>query len=167
MQKDKYVARFGESIFDVALLLYGSVECFSKILYDNQETVLNINQELEGLELSYDLGFKNLNVIPLTTALPVKINVLQAYKPTSFQTIFDVSLMTNGSLSDIIKLVHLSSLPNINTEIKISDSFPFTKKRSALLDWVESSGVVFQTKTPIEGNKTGEFSKDFDQLSFN
>lgn len=167
MQRGNYIARFGESIFDIALLLYGSVDCFSKLLFENTDQIADVNDDLEGKTLSYELVFKQLNVVPLVLEVGAGSNMSQTYKPTSFQTIFDVALMTNGSLSEIVKLVHLSSLQNINTGIKISDYFLYEKKKTALLEWIDRSGVIFQTKTPIEGNRAGEFNREFDRRSFN
>jgi len=63
--------------------------------------------------------------------------------------------------------VHNSTLNNINTDIKITDSFNYTVKKSTVLKWINDSGIIFQTKTPIEGNIGHEFDTNFDRLAFN
>lgn len=164
MPSVNYTAKYQESIFDLALNLYGSVDCSVKLLLENSDVIDDINTDLEGIEVVFDNEFKGTNIVPLVTNVPV-INLAQIYKPTSFQTIFDVALMIDGNLSDVIGIVKRSTLNNVNTEVKVTDSFPYTQKKSGVLDWVRKTGQVFQTKTPIEGNVGREHSSAFDRLS--
>ena len=165
MPNVNYTVKYEETIFDVAVNLYGSVDCAVKLLLENSTVIDNINIDLEGIEITYDSAFKGTNVVPLVTITPPSQNLSQIYKPTSFQTIFDIALMVDGNLSGVVDLVHNSTLNNINTEVKISDSFLYTKKKSGILDWIEKTGQVFQTQTPIEGNTGREHSSAFDRLS--
>ncbi|WP_230691177.1 hypothetical protein, partial [Streptococcus pneumoniae] len=79
------------------------VDCFSKLLFENTDQIADVNDDLEGKTLSYELVFKQLNFVPLVLEVGAGPNMSQTYKPTSFQTIFDVALLTNGSLSEIVK----------------------------------------------------------------
>lgn len=164
MPNASYTAKYEESIFDIAIKLYGSVDCAVKLLLENSTEIEDINTDLEGIEVVFDNEFKGTNVVPLVTTVQIK-NLSQTYKPTSFQTIFDVALMLDGNLSDVVGIVKRSTLNNVNTEVKITDSFPYTEKKSGILDWVRKTGQVFQTKTPIEGNTGREHSSAFDRLS--
>lgn len=165
MLSAKYTAKFGESIFDVAIKLYGSVDSAVKLFFENYPTISEFEEDIEGITLIFDPLYKQQNSTVLLTIKPPDKNLSQIYKPTDYQTIFDVALMLNGNLDSIFSLVRNSTLNNINTEIKISDSFIFVKKRSGILDWIEKTGQIFQTKTPLEGNTDNEHNKAFDRLS--
>jgi len=164
MPNANYTVKYEQSIFDVAVNLYGSVDSAIKLLLEN-DNITDVNTDLEGITIVYDVDYKATKLVPLITKKPPVINLAQIYKPTDFQTIFDVALMLDGNLSGVVNLVHNSTLQNINTDVKFNDSFNFTKKSSGILDWIEKTGQVFQTKTPLEGNAGREHSTAFDLLS--
>lgn len=165
MSNVNYLCKYGESIFDLAIKLYGSVDTAFKILEDNESVISNINTDLEGVTIVYDSDYKSTNIVPLIVIKPQVSNLSQTYKSTAFQTIFDVSLQVYGNLSRIVELVHSSTLNNINTNVKGTDMFNYTVTKSKVLDWIEKTGVIFQTKTPLEGNTGREHTSAFDSLN--
>lgn len=164
MPNANYIGLFGETIYDIALKLYGSVDASVKLVLDNDVELMD---DFEGVELTYDTDYKETNVVPLVTIKLPSENLSQTYRPTDFQSIFDVALQLSGNLGNVVEIVHNSTLNNINTDIKITDSFNYTVKKSTVLKWISDSGIIFQTKTPIEGNIGHEFDTNFDRLAFN
>lgn len=161
-------ANESQSIFDLALQVYGSVDTSVKLFLENTDVIDTIDeQDLEGLQFQYEEGFKALNVPPLRIVIPNIPNLAQTYEPTDFQTIFDISLMLDGDLSKVVERAHNSTLNNINTQIDATDRFTYTPSLNAIVEWRTKNKIVFQTKTPLEGNVNGAFDKSFDQLAFN
>ena len=167
MPNANYLCKFGESIFDVAVKLYGSVDKAWKILDENSTLIADFNTDLEGITIIYDTAYKGTNIVPLVTIRPPEVNLAQTYSPTDFQSIFDVTLQVYGNLSKVIEIVHNSTLNNINTDVKASDRFNYTLVDNSVVAWANKSGIVYQTKTPITDNTLGAFDTSFDQLAFN
>ena len=167
MPNANYTIKFGESIYDVANKLYGSVESATVLFLENTDVISDMNTDLEGITIVYNTAYKSEVLEVLNTKTVTSINLAQIYLPNSFQTIFDITLMTDGNLESVINLVHNSTLNNINTEVKITDRFNYTLKSTGVLDWVAKNGIIFQTKTPLLGNDGNAFDSSFDGLAFN
>lgn len=161
-----YKVRYQESLFSLAVSLYGSVENSVKLLLENESVIDDINTDIEEKTIVYDSDFKAVNVVPLSVSQKPVISLAKTYQPYENQTIFDITLMLEGNLESIISLVHNSTLPSINSKIDKMDIFNYTKRNTSITNWVISTNQIFQTATPLENNDPREFDRSFNSLEF-
>lgn len=154
MPNVSYKVQFGESVFDLAVKLYGDVSYSVKLMSENTN-ITSLSMDLEGMTIEYDSGFKKTSVTPLVVNVTKKINIGQTYTPTDYQTIFDIALMLNGGFDGIVDLVRNSTISELNQDIESTDRFYYTKLSNKITDWVDSTGQIFQSKTGT--NQTGNF----------
>lgn len=154
MPNVNYKVQFGESVFDLAIKLYGDISYSVKLMNENSN-ITGLSMDLEGMTIVYDSDFKKTAVTPLVINVTKKINIAQSYQPTDYQTIFDIALMLNGSFDGIVDLIRNSTITEFNEDIENTDRFSYTKVSNQITDWVNSTGQIFQSKTGT--NITGNF----------
>jgi hypothetical protein len=160
-----YRIKANQGVFDAAVELYGDVGYSIKLMLENTTVFEDINTDVSGQTVEYDENFKPEVLSPLVSIKPPDQNLAQIFKPYEGQTIFDIALMLDGTIESIAQLISASTLDNINSGVYSTSRFEYTKKSSALLDWIEKTGQVFKTQTPITGLRSREHDRSFDSNS--
>lgn len=166
MQVANYTVKYKETLFSLAVNLYGSVENSVKLLLENESIISDINEDIEGETIVYDADYKAEISVPLISKKKPVISLAKNYQPYENQTIFDIALMLDGDLESIINLVHNSTIASINSKIDTMDKFTYTQKNTNITSWVVNTNQIFQTSTPLENNDTREFDNSFNSLEF-
>lgn len=136
-----YIGKNGQTIYDVSIAIYGTIEPVFKLLEWNN---INLNSDLSGLELYYEPvvfnGFKPVETIEenLKRLVTIKEN----------QSIFDISLQLFGNLESIFKLGDLDSdLTKKTIEYEINKTsvptYFYDKKINLSTLYVVSDNVVW------------------------
>lgn len=136
-----YIGKNGQTIYDVSIAIYGTIEPVFKLLEWNN---INLNSDLSGLELYYEpvvfAGFK-----PVET---VEENLKRLVTIKENQSIFDISLQLFGNLESVFKLGNLDTdLTKTTIEYEINKTsvptYFYDKKINLSTLYVVSEGVVW------------------------
>lgn len=162
MLKD-YKVKSGESIYNIALNLYGDVSYAFKLANDND---IAIDANIEGLTLMYDDSIINTVLEPLIIPEPIKKNVVQTYISRFGQSIFDISLNLTGSVENALHTALNSNMTNLNNALDSTYNFTYTKSSDPLVKWADNRGIIYNTGVQLETPKLGEYDSSFDQQAF-
>lgn len=158
----EYKVKDNQDIFAVAVELYGSPAYAFKIANDND---LEINDSLTGLTIEYDETIKDDILTPFLIVTEPSKNLVQTFIPASNQSIFDIALMTTGSIENIIQLVKDSTIEYLNSDISPSDRFYYTDSGNDVKRYLSLTGRVFSNK-PDETDISREFDDSFSRVQF-
>lgn len=151
----------GQDLFKTAVDLYGSVSYAFKLAKDNN---IEINDTVGNVTVEYDDSIKNNITSPLVVEAEIIGNLQQIYKPSDNQSIFDIALMTLGGLESIVELIKDSTIEGINSEIRISDRFTYVDTKNNVKLFINSTGVVFSSKSINEEDR--EHDDSFNRTQF-
>lgn len=151
------------TIWDLALQGYGTLEQVVRLVNDNSSLLPNINANTTGLP-GQELGIDAQYVVPIKNAQPVT-NPVNASNTYSFisrqqQNLFDIALNTYGTIESLVQLL----IDNEVTEItagSLIKSFSFDStliKDINIYTNTTAKGYFFSTGT-YEAN--GDFNNDF------
>lgn len=137
-----YIGKNGQTIYDVSIAIYGTIEPVFKLLEWNN---INLNSDLSGLELYYEPvvfnGFKPVETVEesIKRLVTIKEN----------QSIFDISLQLFGDIESVFKLgdldsdltkktieyeINKTSVPTFFYDKKISLSTLYSINKNAIWD---------------------------------
>ena len=110
IEVNKYIIKYGESIIDVSVKLYGSAQyVFDLILWN---PILNNidNASIVGLEISYEPIITS-NFKPVVTD---KKPIIKNVTIKENQSVFDLSLQIYGSVENVFNILKLTGISDIN-----------------------------------------------------
>ena len=162
MQKEYKVLQ-GESIYNIAINLYGDVSYAFKIAKDNE---ISIDADLNGITLTYDDSIKNTVLIPLNISVFKTKNVQQYTNAIFGQSIFDIVLNIDGNLENTLFVAKNSNMTNLNNSLDKTYQFVYNKSIDPVVKWSDSQGLKFKTGIQLEQAKLGEFNEAFDKQAF-
>jgi hypothetical protein len=162
MLKD-YKVKQGETIYNIALNLYGEVSYAFKLANDND---IAIDANIDGLTLVYDDAVKDTVLEPLIIPEPIKKNVIQTYVSRFGQSIFDISLNLTGSVENALHTALDSNMTNLNNALNSTYKFTYTQSADPLVKWSDNRGIIYNTGVQLETPKLGEYDSSFDQQAF-
>ena len=158
-----YKIQDGETIFDVAIATYGSLEQVYKLIQDNSAVIEDIDSELDlvtqpNLQLTYDDTF----VEPASQEsrqIPV-VAVKNIYQIREGQTIFDIALTLYGNLEKVYQIIqdNIESIPYINQRIMAGTTLSFNPDEIddfVLTDYLIKNNVIMNTSYPEINNGSG------------
>jgi len=154
----------GETIYNLANSLYGESSYAFKLANDNN---IGVNDNIEGLILTYDDSIKNTVLEPLNINVFKAKNVQQSYKSLFGQSIFDIVLNLDGNLENTLNMVKNSNMTNINNSLDKTYLFNYTQSIDPIVKWSDSRKLQFKTGIQLEQQKLGEFNEAFDKQAFN
>lgn len=113
--QSEFNVKYGMTIFDVAMLTYGSTEYVSKILKDNNISADYNFDANPGTVILFDPAF----VIPLPPDIISQSPVIKtkgAIKAVSGQTLFDLVIMTYGTTDLLMRFIQENNIADLNEE---------------------------------------------------
>ncbi len=170
---NEYNIQDGETIFDVAIATYGSLEQVYKLIQENP-VIENINSPLDlvshpGLSLLYDESF----VSPETQEerkVPEVVQPQEQYETSEGQSIFDLALNMYGDLESVYSIIkeNTSVISYINANIPAGSKLVYKKGNSdnyTLKDYLDQNNIIINTSYPVLNTGSG-FSFGFKYESF-
>jgi hypothetical protein len=158
-----YKIQDGDTIFDVAIATYGSLEEVYKLIQDNSTKIVSIDSELDlvaqpNLQLAYDETF----VEPESQEdrqVPA-VEVKNIYIVKEGQTIFDIALTLYGNVEKAYQIMqdNIESIPYINQKIRAGTLLTFNTDNAddfVLIDYLIKNNVVMNTYYPEFNNGSG------------
>ncbi len=130
-----------KNIFDVALEVYGDISYAIKLVNDN--TINLSTNDITGLNLTFDETIKETKVIP-----PIKPNNTKSIFTTDGQSIFDVAILTSGSMDSIFDLIQSNNITDINSTVTPNLQFTFSTENNNLTKYFHLKDIVLNTSNP-------------------
>lgn len=133
----------GETIYDIALKLYGNdiVSGVADLLLLNPS--IDIDSDLYGVPLTYSTLPKR---VPPVIIHPPTPTVKQVYITRDAQSIYDLSVQLYGTVSDIGKL--LEKFPNLNNEVPLNSNIDIVAEQDPIISFF-SEKVVSTFRPPV------------------
>ena len=142
----QYEVKFGQSIYDVAVLLYGDAQLSVKLCSDNS---IDINANIYGLILTYDENVKAQQVTNNTTKTYVQVPIDNTYFIKDLQTNYDLCLQFAYGLDNYGQFLSDTKLTANDIE-NYSKNILVTKQPSNLPNVIFATGLGF-IETPPSG----------------
>jgi hypothetical protein len=142
----QYEVKFGQSIYDVAVLLYGDAQLSVKLCSDNS---IDINANIYGLILTYDENIKAQQVTNNTTKTYVQVPIDNTYFIKDLQTNYDLCLQFAYGLDNYGQFLSDTKLTANDIE-NYSKNILVTKQPSNLPNVIFATGLGF-VETPPSG----------------
>jgi len=142
----QYEVKFGQSIYDVAVLLYGDAQLSVKLCSDNS---IDINANIYGLVLTYDENIKAQQVTNNTTKTYVQVPIDNTYFIKDLQTNYDLCLQFAYGLDNYGQFLSDTKLTANDIE-NYSKNISVTKQPSNLPNVIFATGLGF-VETPPSG----------------
>ena len=135
----QYEVKFGQSIYDVAVLLYGDAQLSVKLCSDNS---IDINANIYGLILTYDENVKAQQVTNNTTKTYVQVPIDNTYFIKDLQTNYDLCLQFAYGLDNYGQFLSDTKLTANDIE-NYSKNISVTKQPSNLPNVIFATGLGF------------------------
>ena len=143
----QYEVKYGQSIYDVAVLLYGDAQFSVKLCSDNS---IDINANIYGLSLTYDENIKAQQITNNTSKTYVQVPTNNNYFIKKLQTNYDLALQFAYGLdryADFLSDTKLSA-DDVNN---YSQNISVTKQPSNLPNVIFATGIGFDVIAPPSG----------------
>lgn len=139
-----YTIKYGESIYDVALKLYGDSSFALLLIAQNPELENLNNSNITGLTIQFEpIVVTAFKPVVTTDTVPEKIVTIR-----EDQNLFDISLQEFGTIERVFDVISLSGIENINqTEIK-GTSFKYVFEKGKIQNFFNDKKIFVSTKTP-------------------
>ena len=142
----QYEVKYGQTIYDVAVLLYGDAQLSVKLCSDNS---IDINANIYGLILTYDENVKAQQVTNNTTKTYVQVPIDNTYFIKDLQTNYDLCLQFAYGLDNYGQFLSDTKLTANDIE-NYSKNILVTKQPSNLPNVIFATGLGF-VETPPSG----------------
>lgn len=141
---NNYTIKYGESIFDVAIKLYGD-SSYSLELVNNNPSLISLNNaNITGLTIQYNPVI-NTEFKPVITSESVKQKLVTIREN---QNLFDISLQEFGTIERVFDIISKTGIENINqTEIK-GITFKYDFEKGKIQNYFNDKKIFISTKTP-------------------
>lgn len=148
MQLANYRTQQGQSIYDVVIGVYGSIDHFAQLLTENAElaTVAYTLTDASAIDIEYDADVVKNKPPVIYRPSASTTTTLRTYNGQDGQSVYDVAMMTYGSLDRLIELISDSSFGSTNNTNLGGVGFTFdsSKKADQLLQYnIDRFGIVF------------------------
>lgn len=143
----QYVAKEGQSIYDLALLLYGDASFSVKIIYDNPTLNLD-NLDIKGFSVNYDATVKAPFKAPFVLSKIILPDTKPSYIVKQNQSIYDLAIMYGYGIGSVVRFIQDSpQLLNLdNTSIQ-NNEIIVTKIKDSLSKYLFLQGKTLATNT--------------------
>lgn len=136
----EYKVKDGQNIYDVASLVYGSPSYAIKLAQDNY---VAISQDLTGITLTYDSTIKDTTAFSIRTR-PEK-ETTGYITATDGQSIYDIVLMTSGSLESVFQFIQDNNIVSIGSGVQAGQEYIYTISKGALIDYFTKNRTIINT----------------------
>lgn len=141
MSLKRYTIKQGQSIFDVAVDIYGDVSYAIALIKENPELDNVSNTSIAGMVIEYDeptpTPFKPVKIVQSTVFNSVTIG--------KDQTIEDIALQLYGSIERVFDVIALTGVDNISSDVT-GITIRYTPEQSFIPKTVAAQGIKFATK---------------------
>lgn len=149
----QYEVKEGQSVYDVALLLYGDATFAVKLVNDNPDLLSLDNLDIAYIVVSYDETIKPT----IKPFLIIDGSVISDKKPSyiipNSQSIYDLAIMYGYGIENIVQFIQdTPQLLNIdNTDIAGIDIL-VTKKSTNLSNYISLQNKVLATNSSLSAS---------------
>lgn len=141
----KYIVKYNESIIDISVKLYGSVNYVFDLINWNPLLIDINNGSIVGLELYYEpiliSSFKSIEILNPAPKKNVTIK--------DFQSIFDLSLQIFGSVENVFDVVKLANIESINETENTGIIFKYDYLAFKTPKYLSEKNINISTKYPL------------------
>ena len=141
----QYEVKYGQSIYDVAVLLYGDAQFSVKLCIDNS---IDINTDIYGLSLTYDENIKAQQIVNNTSKTYVQVPTNNNYFIKQLQTNYDLCLQFAYGLDNYGKFLTDTKL-TANNIYNYTSNINVTKQPSNLPNVIFATGLDVTIAPPI------------------
>ena len=146
IEVNKYVIKYGESIIDVSVKLYGSVQyVFDLILWNPILENIN-NTAIVGLEIIYEPIIVSEFKPVVTDTKPIIKNVTIKEN----QSVFDLSLQIYGSVENVFDVLKLTGISDINEFENKGINFSYEYKPLKIPKYLSERNLSLATLIPFD-----------------
>jgi hypothetical protein len=135
----QYEVKYGQTIYDAAVLLYGDAQLSVKLCTDNS---IDINANIYGLVLTYDENIKAQQITNNTTKTYVQVPINNTYFIKDLQTNYDLCLQFAYGLDNYGQFLSDTKLTANDIE-NYSQNILVTKQPSNLPNVIFATGLGF------------------------
>jgi LysM repeat protein len=139
-----YTVKSNQTLFDLAILLYGFPYAIFKILEDNPLTIPSLQTDIvEGMIIVYDTAFifETISEPEITLVSTPKYVTIKEN-----QTLFDMSLQLYGSVENVFKILEDNSdIDNINRVHLVGVSMKYTPQTLAITEFFRNNRINITT----------------------
>lgn len=172
-----YRVKYQETIYDLAILLYGDLSYMFKLMQDNP-AITNLNFDFDanaGLTILYDPKVKKPPQTKRKTSWVIATNVgrlgpnIGQFTAVFGQNLYDVCMMTYGSLDQFQKLISDNNIGNSDHTDITGKVFKFDTtliKDVEFYNYLKDTGYVIATAAPPLGTVNRAHDLSFN-ISFN
>ncbi len=142
MSLKTYTIKQGQSIFDVAVDIYGDVSYAIPLIEQNAELDNVSNTSIAGLVIEYE----EPTPTPFKPVTIVQTAVFNSVTIGKDQTIEDIALQLYGSIERVFDVIALAGVDNISSDLT-GITIRYTPDQSFVPKTVAAQGIKFATKT--------------------
>lgn len=139
----KYTIKYGESLIDVSLKLYGNVSYVFELIKINPEISSINDSNLTGIEINYNSVLKQ----PLIVTLKKINKVVKNVTISENQNIFDLSLQVYGSVEKVFDIIKLTGIENVNESDLKSIKFKYDYVPLKVPKYLNDKNIKIATKS--------------------
>ena len=142
----KYVIKYGESIIDVSVKLYGTPTYVFDLIELNPLLLDVNNTSIVGLEIDYnEIIFIANEVLTNTDVVTVKNVTIGDY-----QSVFDLSLQLYGSVEKVFDVLKLANISDLTETDNAGITFKYDYIPLKFPKYFTENGIKLATKYPID-----------------
>jgi hypothetical protein len=157
----QYEVKYGQSIYDVAVLLYGDAQMSIKLCIDNS---IDITTDIYGMVLTYDETIKAQQIVNNTQKTYVQVPIDNTYFIKQLQSNYDLCLQFAYGLDNYATFLN-DTLLTADIVENYSQNISVTKQPSNLPNVIFATGLNTQEVIPPPpSNRIFDFTFD---ISFN
>ena len=140
----QYEVKYGQTIYDVAVLLYGDAQLSVKLCNDN---FIDINANIYGLILTYDENVKAQQITNNTSKTYVQVPINNTYFIKQLQSNYDLCLQFAYGLDNYVNFLSDTQLTADVIE-NYSQNISVTKQPSNLPNVIFATGLDVENIVP-------------------
>lgn len=140
---NKYVIKYGESLVDVSLKLYGDISYVFDLIKLNPTLESIDNANIVGLEIVYNVIEKQPIIVAIKNTKTITKNVTIGEK----QSIFDLSLQIYGSVENAFDVVKKANVESLNSVDIKGVSFNYDYVPLKIPKYLNDKKIIVSTKS--------------------
>ncbi len=160
MEIKEHIAREGQDIYGLAILLYGDIRGVEELTRLNKGLFLDLDAtDYQGSIVYYD---DDIKFTPFVSSSITKVSGLSDYVSIEGQSIYDVAIQLYGSLSDGLSKV-LKYYPDIDVVPSVNIQVERERPRNPVGDYFRNRNIFVATiGVSIAVDASGVFDDSFD-----
>lgn len=141
MAVKQYTIKQGQSIFDVAVDIYGDISYSIPLIVRNPELEDVSNTDIAGMVIEYD----EVTTTPFKPVKIVETTVFNSVTISKDQTVEDIALQLYGTIEMVFDVINLAGVDNISSDAT-GITIRYVPDQSFIPKTVAAQGIKFATK---------------------